>query len=487
MLTSKQINHESNDLPAIIFQTTCFIQVNQQIPNYTAPWNKPSAGKVTGSGFPIQIGKQKYILTNAHVVQYGDFIECRKPNDSHWYEMTIYDIAYELDLALLTSSQSSFWQGYTIPHILESERTVLQGSRVYVSGYPRAGRMPSLTSGIISRIDTAPYLSGCNNLAIQVDAAINSGNSGGPVFNEQGNILGVAFSHILPAQNMCYAIPYFLIYRYLNEIEQHGVFQGICGLELSTQPFTNPSWRKSLLPSGASTCGGIYLRDLNINTTFGKILRSGDIICKIDNYTIDPNGSVLWNEILIPWWHILRMKMVNDQITIHFVHDQEIHTQKITLEASPRALLPIFSKDINLHYYNFAGLMFISLNYWYFSYKNGMMNKDTSVLNPELYHLITYRDEYPTHINQDIVILTTIMNNTYTQGYNMKNIRLCRINDQEIIQLKQVYDICEHPKHIYIKFEFSNKQIVILEWQLALDYTRKQPDYHNFVIFDDDK
>lgn len=59
---------------------------------------------------------------------------------------------------------------------------------------PQAPLQISVTSGVVSRIEVTSYAHGATELlGVQIDAAINSGNSGGPVFNEAGECVGVAF------------------------------------------------------------------------------------------------------------------------------------------------------------------------------------------------------------------------------------------------------------------------------------------------------
>lgn len=72
-----------------------------------------------------------------------------------------------------------------LPHLQDS---------VAVIGYPIGGDTISVTAGVVSRIEVTDYTHGSTDLlAIQIDAAINGGNSGGPVFNAAGECCGIAF------------------------------------------------------------------------------------------------------------------------------------------------------------------------------------------------------------------------------------------------------------------------------------------------------
>ncbi len=60
--------------------------------------------------------------------------------------------------------------------------------------YPIGGDSQSVTSGVVSRIEVTSYVHGSSELlGMQIDAAINSGNSGGPAFNGAGECVGIAF------------------------------------------------------------------------------------------------------------------------------------------------------------------------------------------------------------------------------------------------------------------------------------------------------
>ena len=103
-------------------------------------------------------------------------------------------VGHDCDLALLRviEEEDEFFDGLHplffggIPHLQEEIRVV---------GYPEGGENISITQGIVSRVAVAKYSHGGEKLlAVQIDAAINSGNSGGPAMGVKTNrVLGVAF------------------------------------------------------------------------------------------------------------------------------------------------------------------------------------------------------------------------------------------------------------------------------------------------------
>lgn len=85
-----------------------------------------------------------------------------------------------------------------------------------------------VTKGVVSRIDRSNYSHGRTTLlAIQVDAAINSGNSGGPVLMGD-HVVGIAFQCLTSGENIGYIIPVPVINHFLEDLERNGRYTGEC-------------------------------------------------------------------------------------------------------------------------------------------------------------------------------------------------------------------------------------------------------------------
>ena len=100
-------------------------------------------------------------------------------------------VGTECDIAMLTVADPAFWEGLRPVNFGRLPRLQEQ---VTVIGFPIGGDTMSVTSGVVSRIEVTSYVHGSTELlGVQIDAAINSGNSGGPVFNRAGECVGIAF------------------------------------------------------------------------------------------------------------------------------------------------------------------------------------------------------------------------------------------------------------------------------------------------------
>lgn len=136
------------------------------------------AGKKSGSG--TIISADGLILTNAHVVRNVSSVEVTLANGQKITGKVIGFGANGLDLAMIQIPQKNQLSVITRAKI----NTVKVGQSIFAIGNPFGQFAGSLTTGIISRIDSEKGL-------IQTDAAINPGYSGGPLLNEQGELIGI--------------------------------------------------------------------------------------------------------------------------------------------------------------------------------------------------------------------------------------------------------------------------------------------------------
>lgn len=175
--------------------------------DYMRPWTKMEGETCSGSGCAIE---GSYILTNSHVVRDHQLLQVqRHDRPGKWLARVLVE-GVQCDLALLTVDDARFWEDLPLQACIESLPVLQQV--VTAIGYPLGGENLCVTRGVVSRIDLLDYtflnqVAGERLLVLQIDAAINSGNSGGPVFDDEGHVVGVAFAGLDEADNIGYVIP----------------------------------------------------------------------------------------------------------------------------------------------------------------------------------------------------------------------------------------------------------------------------------------
>ncbi len=165
-----------------------------------------SAGEKTGSGFIV--AADGYIVTNRHVVDGTESagITVKLQNDEA-LTATVQHSSDSLDISVLKVDAS----GLPVAQFASSD-TLTSGQDVAAIGAP-LGLEHSVTRGVVS--STSRELEG--NTYIQIDAALNEGNSGGPVINGDGQVVGVAVKIADEAQNVGFAIPSTEVMRFLRD------------------------------------------------------------------------------------------------------------------------------------------------------------------------------------------------------------------------------------------------------------------------------
>lgn len=163
----------------------------------------------TGSGSGFYLKKHKIVVTNQHVISGSTKAVLEWPNRTRMLAPVVYaDIGD--DIAFLALDEDLLLPEADLDHGV----IVKTGMRATVIGFP-LGRPISITEGIVSA--TNQVLSGREY--IQTDAAVNPGNSGGPLVDEHGNILGITSCKFDKAENISFAIPLEKLKQALKYLE----------------------------------------------------------------------------------------------------------------------------------------------------------------------------------------------------------------------------------------------------------------------------
>ena len=270
------------------------------------PFSVPKESQSSGSAFfidPILVNNQDgYLLTNFHVIQNARFVEIQVPSSRSGKErfaVSIESIYPERDLALIALVPAALDRLKSligsIPYLsLGSSQVVQRGDLVAAFGYPLGQEGLKLTRGIISGRER---LHEQGEIYLQIDAAVNRGNSGGPSLNQSGEVIGINTCAPHPeyhpgVQNIAYIIPIDDVRPLLPVMmKQRRLYTPFWGIRLS-----NGSKNISQL-FNVDDGFGAYIASVHPEGILYKNgVRSGMILKKINGYVVDYYG-----ELIVPW------------------------------------------------------------------------------------------------------------------------------------------------------------------------------------------
>ncbi|MBR6812201.1 MAG: trypsin-like peptidase domain-containing protein [Oscillospiraceae bacterium] len=184
-------------------------------------FGQKTTAPVSGSGFIIS--PDGYIITNCHVVEKGTTIEVACYDGSVYTAQLIGKDA-DGDVALLKIEPEEELNYVVMGDIDECK----VGEEVCVIGNPLGELDFTMTTGRISNLDRSINVDGTYTNMFQLDAAINSGNSGGPVFNLKGEVIGVATAKYSSTgvEGLAFALPIDDVIEKANDLSLYGYVTG---------------------------------------------------------------------------------------------------------------------------------------------------------------------------------------------------------------------------------------------------------------------
>ena len=423
-------------------------------PNYYRPWQKGSNTSSSGTGVIIA---DNLILTAAHVVSDSTFIQVKKSNGANKYTVKVKWIAHEADLALLEVKDNSFFEN-TIPQTFGDLPSRQDGVVVY--GYPMGGDELSTTKGIVSRIEHQNYSHGyMDHLTIQIDAPINSGNSGGPAFDKNGKIVGIAIQTITNADGIGYLVPVEVIKHFFDDIKD-GEYDGYPDDGVYIQNLQNKNI-KAFYNMGDRD--GVLVTNVCKNSSSEGFMKQGDVILEVDGISIAGDNTIkLKGNGRVSSNYLIRSHQVGEMIKIKVLRDKK--EMDISFPLKRRVSLAPIEHEIEPRYYIFGGMVFMPLTINYLKVWGSNWFSKAPI---DLMYLVLNQSKVDKEI-QELVVLSNLLLNDENANYGLAREVVAEVNGQKVISLNSFVKIIEESKDRYINILMDNGNRFILDKEKAL-------------------
>jgi S1-C subfamily serine protease len=456
-MSDPHINAERKKLGSLLRSVVRVIAISDA-PDYEQPWQTQGPSTSSGSGAIIDTPAGLRVLTNAHCVEQTVFVELRRYGKGRKFVGHVDAIAHECDLALLSVEDPTFFEGVTplrfgtLPYL---------GDKVKVCGYPIGGDRVSITQGIVSRIDLVSYAQSDRDLlAVQIDAAINSGNSGGPVL-KNGKLVGVAFQTLDEATGVGYVIPVPIIQHFVNGAD--GGYLGFPSFGFAVQNLESSAHRRSLGLDREGT--GVLVTRVAFQGSADGVLEPGDVVLEIDGVPIEDAGTVaLRDGEIIDFGYLLVRHQVGDRVPVAFWRGGAVHRATLTLRP-PVQLVPEDGPDTRPSYFVYGGLVLIPLT------RNYLKTWGENFFEKAPHQLLALLDHgVPSEECQVPVVLQKVLADEVNVGYHdLESVIVRSVQGVRVRNLRHLVMLVDAADGDFVRFETVDGRQIVLDRRVVAE------------------
>ena len=325
-----QIDTSKQMTPAEVYAQNVNSTVGIRTSITTNYWGYQTQSAAAGSGFILSA--DGYVLTNYHVVENSDSITVSLYNGEE-YDATLVGCDQSNDIAVLKIDA----EGLT-PVVLGDSDNLNVGDQVVAIGNPLGELTFSLTTGVVSALNREVTLSSNVTMnLIQTDCAINSGNSGGALFNLYGEVIGItnakysssSSSSEASIDNIGFAIPLNHVKNIVKSIIETGsITKPYIGVTVSSVSSEAQGYG---LPTGAA------VRSVEADSPAAKAgLEENDIITEVDGTAINSSTELV---------NYVGEKTPGDELTFKVYRQGEELELTVTIGEKTQSAMPTTTTD----------------------------------------------------------------------------------------------------------------------------------------------
>jgi len=449
-------------------------------PNFSLPWQRRKQFRSSGSGFCIQNNKdRRIILTNAHCIEWHAQVKVQRRGSDTKYLAKVMAVGWECDLAVLTIDDAEFWDGIQVVQL--SKKVPHLEEPVLCVGFPVGGDTISVTSGVVSRVEVMTYAQTCAELlGVQIDAAINSGNSGGPAFNGSGECLGVAFQSLNAdkAENIGYVIPTVVVMHFLNDLLKHQKYTGFPELGVETQTMENAHLREAFGMEPKQK--GILVSRIAPTCAAAAVLRESDVLLSFDGESIANDGTTSFRKherVAFSW--LVAQKFYGEPAKMTVLRDKKVVDLEIEDFHPEASLLPVHlfnEPHQGPSYLIVAGLVFTTLSIPFLRSEFGE-EWDCDAPVEFVHRVLNQRAQFK---GERLVVLTQVLAHDLTVGYeDLENILVQSLNGVTVRNLKHLSELIDSYNDDVLRFGLQNNLVLILKTEDAKKATKEVLAQHS--------
>jgi S1-C subfamily serine protease len=429
------------------------IESTNLVYDFIDPYKTPEQNQSVGTGFFILEKGSGYILTCCHVINRSINIEITIPSKGmNKYNASIICVNEDYDLALLKTD----YKNNNYLEFFDSD-DLIQGDQLSALGYPLGQERLKISNGI---------LSGYEKYFLQTDAAINEGNSGGPLMNDN-KVVGVNARKIrsIIANNIGYAVPIKLFMIMKEQYFENKIINRVNLLikfkvtDKLIKEYYNNSFDEGVLITNISEKSSLY----------DKGLRKHDILIEFDKYKLNNYGEITFKENKFNLNDFIYRYKNNQKVSIKYysVTEKKIIESDIELRKSNFKLIkiiPSINADL-IKYEIISGLVFSDLNL----NQIDLLERYNFNYSSDFINLVKYDNDFNKFENK--IILTSVLKGSkFINNHNIfSGLFLEKINDKNLNTLdemkKHLLQLKQNKVKFY-KFEFSNNHLIIMDMNI---------------------
>lgn len=275
----------------------------------------------SGSGFIIT--EDGYIVTNYHIISGSNSVSVTL-DDGTTYEAKVVGGDEDYDIAVLKVDPGDT---KLKPVVLGTSGSLQVGDEIVAIGNPLGELTFSMSEGIVSCVNREINVDGTPFNMIQITAAINEGNSGGPLFNIYGEVVGIVSAKYSTSssgnsvEGLGFAIPMDDVKGMIVDIMENG--------QVTTRPYLGISAWYDSQPQLSGVSAGVYVESVEAGGPAEKAgLQAGDVITMIGSSIISNRDDIN---------SLSKTYKAGDTVTITYVRDGQVATTELTFGSTTDA------------------------------------------------------------------------------------------------------------------------------------------------------